>query len=359
MKNEYLEFIDCFGRERVLTNVSLAEQTTFHLGGPADLFLIVRTPEEMAAVLKTAHKLNIDYFLLGAGANVLVSDEGFRGLVIKSGIKDMKILGKTPAVKDNWHSFRTNSARNVEHHHRQGLLKLSDLDEEGAARDTMVSVGSGVSLPHLLRWSLENGLTGLELFSGIPATVGGAIFNNIHGGTRLIVPLLVEVELIGRDFQIRAEPPSYLKAAYDWTTLHQTKEVITKATFLLSSKGNVQRASEVAREWQNRKLAVQPQTNTPGCVFRNISEEDQARLNWPTRSIGYLFDQLIPYKGTKKIGGACVSEQHPNFIVNDGTATSQDVVSLINDMREVAKSRYNLELLPEIIFVGFKGNPLK
>lgn len=355
--DKYEKIIKALGPDRVKRDVPMREWTTFRLGGPADLFFVANTAQEMSQSLQLANETDVPVFVLGAGADVLFADEGFRGMVVKSGMTDIEIIGRTEPVKTDLDKVRRESRRDQEHHFREGLLKMADLDVEEAPRDTLVRVGSGVNLPHFIRWSLNQGLTGLELFSGIPATIGGGIYNNIHGGTRLLNNLVTEVELVTKDLTVKTVPVDYLESEYDWTILHETGEIVTSAKFLLSSTGDVSRANEVSQEWKERKLKVQPQTNTAGCVFKNISPEDQKRLGWPTNSVGYLFDACLDWKGVKTVGGAMISDRHANFIVQDKGA-SQDVVNLMREMKRVAKEKFDLDLVSELIFVGFEGDPL-
>lgn len=333
-------------------NIVLAEHTTFRLGGPADYFYSAPTADDLVQAVNWAREKSIPYFILGAGANVLVADEGYRGLVLKPGFKQMQILGKT-ALRELPKEIRQESHRQEEVHHRKGFLSLEGLDEDTAPLDTLVRVEAGAYLPQLIRWSFSEGLTGLELFAGIPATLGGGIYNNIHGGTRLLSPFIDKLRLLGSSGEIREVGMEYLQADYDYTLLHETKEIVLSADLLLSSTGDVAQAQLIADEWKSRKLKTQPQTNTAGCIFRNISPKDQERLNWPSPAVGYLFDKVLGLKDILRVGGAHLSPLHANFIVHEGDATAKDVLGLMQKMKDLAKTKFDLDLVSEIVLLGF------
>lgn len=306
---KYKKLVKLLG-DRLQQDVALAPLTTFKIGGPADFLFVVENTAELVGAVNAAKASDVPYFVLGGGSNILVSDAGFRGLVIK------------------------NEAQNCE------------LTEGGVIR-----VDSGYPLQKFIDWTFDQGLVGLEWFGGIPGTVGGAVYNNIHGKDQLFNTRVARVTLLKADGTVRTELAGYLQSAYDYTILKETKEVILEAILKLSA-GDIEAAKKTRLEWWQEKKKFQPQTNCAGCPFKNISEADQKRLEYPTRSTGYLIDRGLGLKGLQ-IGGAKVCETHANFIINAGDATALDVVALIEKIKAEAKEKFGVSLELEIELIGF------
>ncbi len=296
--------------DRCQQDMILAPYTTFKIGGPADLFFVAKNTAELVGAVNAARASDVPYFVLGGGSNILVSDVGFRGLVIK------------------------NEAQNCE------------LTEGG-----LIRVDSGYPLPKFIDWTFDHGLVGLGWLGGIAGTGGGADYRNIHGKDQLFNTRVVRVTLLKADGTVKTELADCLQSAYDYTILKETKEVILEA-FLKLSAGDTEAAKGIRLEWWQEKKKFQPQTNCAGCPFKNISEADQKRLEYPTRSTGYLIDRGLGLKGLQ-IGGARVAEMHANFIVNTGSATAADVLALIHKIQQEAKERLEVDLELEIDLVGY------
>lgn len=355
MKTKYKKFVEGLGNKKIKILEPLSLHTTFKIGGAADVYFEAEKASELEKAVKIAHKLGIPFFVLGRGSNILVSDEGYRGLVIKSGIKTLKVLKAFPPR--SFQKFHIGRPRYEDVNKK--FLEFSDLNYPDPPWDTKVLVGSGVSLAYLINWSLARGLTGLEWFSGIPSSIGGAVYNNIHGGNRLFLSRVDKIHLLTREGKKKQVKISNLRADYDYTALQKTGEVIVAVEMLLSSQGDQELAKKVAKIWRERKAKVQPQSNCPGCIFKNISEGERKKIGWPTTSAGYIFDKLLGWKGKVGVGKASLSEKHGNFIVNQGGATAKDVIELMKKMQLEVKKRYGIHLKPEIFFVGFSGKPIK
>lgn len=256
---------------KVLTNHSLASYTTFKIGGPAGHFCIAKTTDELIETAKLAKKNHWPLYLLGSGSNVLISDQGLLGLVVKNETNKIKILP-----------------------HQQ-----AELD-------------SGVFLPKAIFYLIDHGLTGLEVFSGIPATVGGATAVKMHG-----------VDAFWEDFIVK---------------VNQYENIILSVIIQLQS-GDKTAAFTKAKAILADK-AHQPQCSS-GCIFRNVGDI----------SAGYLIDKKLHLKG-KRIGQAIISLKHANFIENLGGATAKDVLQLIKLVQNQAKQQLNLDLELEIEIYG-------
>jgi UDP-N-acetylmuramate dehydrogenase len=260
--------------------------------------------------------------VLGGGSNVLVSDDGFRGLVIKNKTSVVKIKG-----------FTGGGAK--------GKLDL---------KEAIVEAESGVTANYLIRYTLDEGLAGLEDMLGLPGTVGGAVYNNSHHLDKLFADHIIEVEVIGADGIIKKYTNAECQFAYDYSIFHKTKETILSASFQLK-RGDKATLWEVATAAVKRRSSTQPLgLPSSGCMFKNITLADRMRLGVPTASAGYLIDKA-GLKGLR-VGGAVVSDVHANFIINDGTATSRDVSSLVEDIKQKIKDKFGVSLVEEVIKIG-------
>lgn len=335
------------GKDRVKFNELMSAHTNFRIGGQADSFYEAKTVEEIREALKAGKDLGIPYFILGIGANILVGERGIRGLVIRMSNNYMEVIGPlTVGTKGLPKSEQTHYQSFDTTHY----LKFDDLDLVEKEADTLVKSGAGVSLPVLISWTLTQGLTGLQNFSGIPSSVGGAVYNNIHGGTKLIDQFIDKVVLLDTDGTLKEVSHDEMAFSYDSCRVQKSKEVVVEVVFKLSH-GDVEKAEWVRREWLKRKLRLQPQKNCPGCIFKNISKEDAVRIGAPTVAAGWVLDIGLNLKG-KKVGGVSVSPQHANFFVNDGTGKASDVLSLIDLCKKLAKDKFDLDLNEEIQKVG-------
>ena len=289
----YLEYI-C-GKENVAENVALSTKTTFKIGGPARWFVTVPTKEALMRLISTLKYIDQPWFIIGAGANILASDEGYNGVLIKLGFSE---------IIDN---------------------------------ECFIYADAGANLKRLCNFAREHSLSGLEFAAGIPGTVGGAVFMNAgaHGGQISDIVAMVDVLADGEvktldtrqmDFKYRG---SVIQRKPDW--------VILGAYFYL--KKCFSREEIIAREQKflaARKLS-QPAGPSAGSVFKRPSQDF---------AVGKAVDEL-GLKGTK-IGGAQISDKHAGFIVNTGDATCEDVLKLIKLIRKKVKDKHDLYLQTEL-----------
>lgn len=306
----------------IQTQVPLAKHTYFKLGGVADKFVEAKTKEDLIEAVRYAIESKLPYLVLGGGSNVLVSDEGFRGLVIKNRTSVVKLKG-----------FIGGGGR--------GKLDL---------KEAIVEAESGVTANYFIRYTLDEGLAGLEDMLGLPGTVGGAVYNNSHHLDKLFGDHIIEVEVLDHVGKIKKYTNAECHFAYDYSIFHKTKEVILSASFQLS-RGDKTELWSIATEAVKHRSSTQPLgLPSSGCMFKNISLSDRMRLGVPTASAGYLIDKA-GLKGLR-VGGAVVSDVHANFIINDGTATSSDVVTLVEEVKHKVKDKFGVSLIEEVIKVG-------
>jgi len=288
----------------------LAPYTTFRIGGPADLFCEPASAGELAAAVAAARRAAVPWFLLGLGANVLVGDRGFRGLVIR------------------------NDARRIEF----------------GTGGRVVAESGAVVYPDLIDRCIERGLSGLEHFVGIPSTVGGALWQNLHflspaperARTMFVAEVTESAEILAAEGERREVPAAYFEFGYDTSILHRREDVVLSATFRLAP-GDPERLREIVREnlaWRAERhppLATEP---SAGSIFKKIE--------------GIGAGRLIDECGLKgaAVGGAAVSPRHANIVINRGGATAADVRALIARIQDAVQARTGYRLEPEISFVG-------
>lgn len=293
-------------------NIILAPYTTYKIGGPADYFVEVQTQADLTNSILQTRRSSLSYFLLGTGANILIGDQGFRGLVIYN--QAMSIT-KGPTLLEG---------------------------------QTLVTAESGATMAELIDFTAELGLSGLEHFAGIPSSVGGALWQNLHflspdrSRTIFIEEVLDSAKILMPDDSIQEVGVDFFEFGYDDSILHHQEIIVLEATFKLESKPE----SEIRQQIQenlNWRRQRQPQLEDfPSCgsVFQKIEGIGAGRL----------IDR-VGLKG-KQIGGARISEKHANFLVNTGGATAADVMALVRLAQETVKDKLGYELEMEIGLVG-------
>lgn len=310
------ELVSALGASRIGRDVPLAPYTTFRIGGPADFFYEAQTLDELAAVVTIARRLTIPYFLLGTGANILVGDGGFRGLVIH------------------------NCARRVE------------IDP---VSQTLVAESGAIVYPDVIERAVQAGLSGLEHYAGIPSTVGGALWQNLHflspdrTRTIYIEEVLASANLLTEEGDQRTVDASYFEFGYDQSVLHHRDDIVLSATFRLSpaDPAGMRAVIENNLSWRRERHPPLDSEPSAGSIFKKIEGIGAGRLI-----------DGCGLKGTR-IGGAEITHRHANIIVNRGGATAADVRALIAHTQAVVLKNTDYHLEPEIAFVGdFKPEAL-
>lgn len=324
---------DILGPLRVREFEPLAKHTYFKIGGPARLFFEAKSVEDLKLAIETATSTNTPFVVLGGGANVLVSDSGFSGLVIKNQASGTKLIG----IKGTY----TKQGRGV--------------------KSALVWSASGTLMNQLARFSLDQGLEGLEFLLSVPGTVGGGVKINGHFevekgeflGSRMTSATLIDPKTA----KIKTVDQQYFDFSYDHSKIQETGEIVLEAVFRLDVSQNKEKLWQKAMDNVKKRNTEQPiGIACSGCIFRNIAHVDAKRLATPnlTTSAGYIIESLN-LKGTK-IGGAEISNHHANFILNTNEASASDVLKLIKLIKEKAKSTYSLDLREEIFYIGDFGD---
>lgn len=277
----------------------LAPFSTFGIGGPARYFIAVKTIGEMEQAFRFAHEKSLPFYLLGKGSNLLIDDRGFSGVVILNQINHYSLEGNH------------------------------------------VKVGAGYSFALLGVRTAKAGLSGLEFASGIPASVGGAIFMNAGANHGEVKDCLTSVTYIHPTGRLEVFPIESLSFDYRSSPFQMMQGAIVEATFELIPSTNAKSNQLDIVDYRKR---TQPYgEKSAGCVFRNPGGELSAGA-------------LIEKSGLKgmRIGGAEVSPRHANFVVNKGGATAEDVLTLLSKIVKTVKEKHGVELEREVRLLPYE-----
>ena len=295
--------------DRTRSAVPLAPFTTFRIGGPADLLYDATSADDLASAVMAARQAKIPYFVLGLGANILIGDRGFRGLIIRNTAAGVQFP----------------SANNIR-------------------------AESGAVVADLIRIAVYRNLSGLEHYVGIPSTVGGAVWQNLHflspaperERTMFIAEVVESVELLLADGQRLTVAGAEMAFGYDTSRLHGSGEVALSVTFRLAAgnQGTMHRIMQENLSWRGSRHPWLEQTPSAGSIFKKIEG----------LGAGRLIDQL-GLKGFR-IGGAQISHIHANIMVNVDGATAADVRALIAHAQGAVFEKFGQRLEPEIGFIG-------
>jgi UDP-N-acetylmuramate dehydrogenase len=287
----------------------LSPYTTFRIGGPADLLYNATAADDLANAVQSARELGIPYFVLGLGANILIGDGGFRGLVIRN---------------------------------TSNRFDFSD--------DGKLTVESGAIVGQIIPKAVERGWSGLEHYVGIPSTVGGAVWQNLHflepeparKRTMFIADVFESALILSEEGEQRIVDRDYMKFGYDTSILHSRRDVVLTATFGLvaSDTGVMHRIMQENLSWRGSRHPWLQFHPSAGSIFKKIEGVGAGRLVDQCGLKGY------------RHGDAQISYIHANIMVNLGKATAKDVRELITIAQQAVEKKFGLHLEPEISFIG-------
>lgn len=284
----------------ILVAEPMKNHTTFRIGGPADALALPKTPEEVAEVVRFCHEHAQPYYVLGNGSNLLVSDEGYRGLVLQ--------------LYRNFNEIQVNGE--------------------------MITVQSGAMLAAVARTAYQTGLTGLEFASGIPGTIGGAVVMNAGAYGGEMKNVLKEVTVLTKEGEVLVIPAKALELGYRTSVIPKNGWIVLGAVLQLK-KGDQEQILARMEELKEQRITKQPlDLPSAGSTFK--------------RPEGYFAGKLIMDAGLRgfTVGGAQVSEKHCGFVVNRGNATAADVWELICEVKRRVKEMTGVELEPEVKLLG-------
>ncbi|BEI61534.1 UDP-N-acetylmuramate dehydrogenase [Blautia luti] len=293
-------FSNLLGNEKVRINEPMNRHTTFRIGGQADYFLLPSSSEEVKGILEICKEESLQYFILGNGSNLLVSDEGYRGVII------------------------------------QLYRNYGGLTVEG----TEIRAGAGVLLSQIAATARNESLTGFEFAGGIPGTLGGAVVMNAGAYGGELKDVLKEAVVMDREGNIFTVPVEKLAMGYR-TSLVKTAGYLVLEAVISLKKGSQEEIRDTMKELADRRISKQPlEYPSAGSTFK--------------RPEGYFAGKLIMDAGLRgyQVGGAQVSEKHCGFVINKGNATAADVCRLMADVQAKVQEQFGVTLEPEVKFLG-------
>ena len=282
----------------VYFNEPMKNHTTFKIGGPADVFMVVKTSSALKEILKICRENGVPFHIIGAGSNLLVGDKGVRGVVLKY------------------------CASSV------------------SCNENIITADAGVSLASLSKFALSEALSGLEFASGIPGFLGGAVFMNAGAYGGEMKDVVIESDYIDYDGNTGTFINDEHQFGYRHSVYSSNDKIILSAKLKLS-RGDKEEISKLMNELKNKRNEKQPLTYpSAGSTFK--------------RPEGYFAAKLIEDAGLKgfSFGGAQVSEKHSGFVINTGDAKASDVIKLIEHIKNIVLSKFNVELNCEIKMIG-------
>lgn len=293
-------FGELLGKECVLVNEPMSAHTTFRIGGPADYFLLPSSYEQIGEIIKICKEETLPYFILGNGSNLLVSDAGYRGVII------------------------------------QLFRNMGEIEVQG----TILRAQAGALLSGIAAAAKNASLTGMEFASGIPGTLGGAVVMNAGAYGGEMKDILKEVTVMTQDGEILVLPQEKLEMGYRQSIVKKAGYLVLEAVISLE-KGNPEEIKEKTKQLTEQRVSKQPlEFPSAGSTFK--------------RPEGHFAGKLIMDSGLRgyRVGGAQVSEKHCGFVINTGGATAADVCRLMQEVSDIVKEKYDVVLEPEIKFLG-------
>lgn len=300
MNKLYEKLQTVVAKEQITIDEPLSKHTTFRIGGPCDYFIDIKKDEELVEVVHLCKEEKVPYFLIGNGSNLLVADEGFRGVV----------------------------------------LKINECSEEFTIEEeedcAIVTGSAGMNLTTFAMKVANLGLTGFEFAAGIPGTLGGAVFMNAGAYGGEVKDCILCAKVVSLDGEILNLSKEELKLSYRNSIAQKKGYLILSATFKFS-KGDKDEIRQKIEELNRQRREKQPlEYPSAGSTFK--------------RPEGYFVGKLIMDAGLRgyRVGGAMISEKHCGFVINYDNATAADVIHLIGDVSRIVKEKYNVVLEPEV-----------
>ena len=294
------KFWNLLGKDRVLVDEPMKRHTTFRIGGPADFFLLPSTVDEVRGILEICREEELPYFILGNGSNLLVSDKGYRGVII------------------------------------QLYRNFSNISVEG----NEICASSGALLSQIAAAARNASLTGFEFAGGIPGTLGGAVFMNAGAYGGELKDVLKEAVVMTEQGEILTLPVEKLDMGYRTSRIKKAGYLVLEARLVLE-QGDMDKIIDITKDLTEKRVSKQPlEYPSAGSTFK--------------RPEGYFAGKLIMDAGLRgyQVGDAQVSEKHCGFVINKGNATAADVLTLIDNVREKVQEQFGVTLEPEVKFLG-------
>jgi UDP-N-acetylmuramate dehydrogenase len=290
----------CLVKGNIVCGESMQKHTSWRIGGPADIIAFPVSEDDIISCYKYAREKELPLTVVGNGSNMLVRDKGIRGIVLKIS-----------------HGFN-----NV------------------VIGDTFITAEAGALLPLVAKKAAEAGLSGLEFAAGIPASVGGAVIMNAGAHNKSMAEVVQEVTVLTRDGEISKLSGKDLGLDYRKSSIKENGLIVLKAVFSLIQGKSEEIKAKTESNLAKRRISQPLEYPNAGSVFANP----------PGQWAGWLIER-VGAKGMK-VGGAIISEKHANFIVNTGAATAEDVLGLVDKIRQMVLEKYDIELNLEVRVIG-------
>lgn len=306
MNNSLFETIEKNTLAEVAINEPLSKHTTYGIGGPAEIMVFPENKTDLIQIIRTARKMNQPVSILGSGSNILISDNGIKGVVI--------------------------SLKNT--------LKLIEI------KNQKLYAECGSMLGRIVKQAVKHNLIGLENLNGVPGTLGGALVMNAGAWGGEISENLVQVELIDEDGKLRYLQKNEINFSYRQSSFNK-KDILLSAEFLLK-KADKEIINKNFVEAQTGRKSTQPlNKRSAGSLFKNPK--------------GHSAGKLIDEAGLKgfSIGQAKISDKHANFFINEGNASSKDMLQLIKKAHQTVKEKFNINLELEVKLMGFNKSEVE
>ena len=301
MKQEFYEKLSkIVEKEQILIEEPMKKHTTFRIGGPAEYLILPQTAEEIADVVKLCRQEEIPWYIVGNGSNLLVADEGVRGVVI------------------------------------QLLRNFNQIQVEGC----QIRMQAGAQNAAVAKRALDASLTGFEFAAGIPGTIGGAVVMNAGAYGGEMKDILKEVTVLDPNGMIRMIPAEELELGYRTSIIARKGYVVLEAVIVLKT-GDPKEIKAAIDDLKEKRVTKQPlEYPSAGSTFK--------------RPEGYFAGKLIMDAGLRgfSVGGAQISEKHCGFVINKGNATAKDVTELMNETKKIVMEKFGVALEPEVKRLG-------
>ena len=301
MKQEFYEKLSKIVRKKqILEEEPMKKHTTFRIGGPAEYLILPQTTEEIADVIKLCRQEEIPWYIVGNGSNLLVADEGVRGVVI------------------------------------QLLRNFNQIQVEGC----QIRMQAGAQNAAVAKRALDASLTGFEFAAGIPGTIGGAVVMNAGAYGGEMKDILKEVTVLDPNGMIRTIPAEELELGYRTSIIARKGYVVLEAVIVLKT-GDPKEIKAAMDELKEKRVTKQPlEYPSAGSTFK--------------RPEGYFAGKLIMDAGLRgfSVGGAQISEKHCGFVINKGNATAKDVTELMDETKKIVMEKFGVALEPEVKRLG-------
>jgi UDP-N-acetylmuramate dehydrogenase len=318
MTNLQQQIKDKFPEYPFLFDLPMADKTYFKIGGPAEVYIELRDKKEISGLISWCKQEGVSFKFFGGGSNVLVSDGGIKGVVIKLIHNDVEFLSEE---------------------NNQGKFLI----------------GAGAKTALAVRTTIDGGFTGLEYFLGVPGNIGGAIYNNAHYLEDLIGDHILRVEVLNEKGEFVWLDNKECEFGYDISRFQKTKEIIYQAEFVLE-KGEKEKSLELVKKATEYRAETQPLgMPSSGCIFQNVPNNEELKKKFPRFADkkhvpgGFLIDQA-GLKGEKE-GDIEVSTKHAAFFVNHGQGTASQVKKLINRVKSTVADKFDVELKEEVFWL--------